>query len=166
MTSKDNGRVQLLHDANYDGYKLFKEEPKDYRNFASEAIKNIHAKNDLALIFFSTKNVDVLQQAIQSLVYEKSCKKHSIGRQSDNELRIIMRSIYLDKGVHVVNKNEILHEVRRLNGLVLEFCVPRILQEIKLYMQYKSDVDSLPVPLDRGEFSSSKGTKTLILKDL
>jgi hypothetical protein len=166
MTTKDNGRVQLLYDANYDSYKLFKEEPKDYRNFAGEAIKSIHAKNDLALIFFSTTNVDVLQQAIQGLVYEKSCHKYSIGRQSDNELRIIMRSIYLEKGIHTAYKNGVLDEVKRLNQLVLEFCVPRIMQEIKLYMQYKADVDSLPMPLDRGEFSSSKGTKTLILKDL
>jgi hypothetical protein len=158
----NNGRIDLLNDKNYNIYNLFKEPAREYKHFNSEAIKNIHTENELSNILFSNKNIDVLQDAIRSMIYEKSNNKYIIDRQSDTELRIIVRSIYLEHGRHVT---DIVPEVRRLNGLVLQFAVPRILQEINLYMHYKNDVDKLPEPMSRGDFISSKGSRVLIQKE-
>lgn len=161
--NKNNGRVDMLSDKNYDIYGLFKESKKDYRGFGQEAIKNVHNNNPLSDVFFSNKNVDALQDAIINIIYERSCKKYSISRQSDTELRIVMRSVYLEHGRH--SQYNTIEEVKRLNGIVLQYCVPRIMQEINIYMQYKTDVDKIPDPMDRGEFVSAKGTKTLITKE-
>lgn len=157
--NKNNGRIDLLYDKNYDIYNLFKEPSKQYNNFNEEAIKSIHCDNKLSDMFFSNKNIDVVQDAIRNIVYNKSNNKHIIDRQSDTELRVIMRSIYLEQGRHKVYGE--IEEVRRLNGLVLQFCVPRIMQEINIYIQYKSDVDKIPDPIPRGDFASSKGSRVL-----
>jgi len=68
-----------------------------------------------------------------------------------------MRSIYLDYAKHVSYK--ILDQIKDLNDRVIQFCVPKIMQEIGMYMQYKKDISKLPDPMDRGQFSSSKGEK-------
>lgn len=163
MNTNQNGRIDSLYSDNYDIYKLFKEEIKPDLNFNEEAIKGTHANNKLSALFFSRMNIDALQSAIRYQVYVSSCKKHVIDRQSDTDLKVVMRATYLEHAQHGI---DIVPEVKRLNGLVINFCVPKIVQEINMYMRYRSDISQLPVPLARGEFSSSKGQKTLELKNL
>lgn len=162
--NNNNGRISVLNDKNYDMYKLFNEQKPKYNDFNREAIMGMHNTNDLSEIFFSNKNLDIVQDAIRRLVYEKSCKKHLIDRQSDTELRIIMRSIYIQEGRH--SQHDVIAEVKRLNTLVLDYAVPKIIQEISMYVtRYKQDIDKMPEPMSRGEFVSSKGTKVLIQKE-
>jgi len=159
-----NGRVDTLYNENYNIYDLFREERKPDINFNEEAIRGTHTNNDLSKVFFSRLNIDALQSGIRYLVFKNSCERFVIDRQSDTDLKVIMRAIYLEHGHHGVK--DVIEEVKRLNGLVLDFCVPRIVQEINMNMRYKSDISKLPIPLDRGEFSSAKGQKTLVIKDL
>ena len=160
----NNGRVNnILYDTNYDIYKLYKEEKKPQKNFQHEAIKGMHQANDISKVFFSENNINVVQDAIRYQVYLKSCKKHIIDRQSDNDLKVIMRATYMEHTIH--NPRSILEEIKRLNMIVLTFCVPRIIQEINMYVRYREDISKLPVPLDRGELPSIKGTKALITRE-
>lgn len=158
MQYQSNGRVKVLDNERIEVYPMSSETNKN-SDFNEEAIKGIHVNNPISQVFFSQTNIDALQEAIRYQVYLKSCKKHTISRQSDTELKIIMRAIYLDNAKH--RDYDILPEVRRLNQIVLEFAVPRILREISMYMTYKSDIDKLPDPMPRGQFESSKGTKVL-----
>lgn len=158
-----NGRVNTLEDDNYDLYSLFKEDVKPQNSFAKEAIMGTHSGNDLNQIFFSRLNIDALQSAIRYQVYVKTNKQRIIGRQSDSDLKVVMRSVYLQEARH--GSINVLEEVRRLNGLVVEFCVPRIVQEINMYVRYTADINSLPMPMERGEFVSSKGTRVLESKE-
>ena len=79
------------------------------------------------------------------------------------QLQVIMRSMYLQFSQNL-NTN-IKEQIIELNRLVEEYCIPKILSEIEQYIGYKKDVNNLPVPLDRSENLSIKGTKTLILKN-
>ena len=153
-----NGRVKLVNNERIEIYPMSKDINKR-SDFNEEAIKGIHSNNPLSSIFFSDANIDALQEAIRYQVYKKSCQKHVIGKQSETELKIIMRATYLEQARH--RNYDILPEVRRLNQYVLDFCVPRILQEIGMYTTYKNDIERLPVPMDRGSFVSSKGTRVL-----
>jgi hypothetical protein len=153
-----NGRVDTLDNDNYDMYKMFGEQ-RTSSTAQQEAIKSIHLSNELSQVFFSRMNIEYIQDSIRYLVYEKSCKKHVIDKQSETELLIIMRSTYLQYGEH--KPFGLKQQVKELNTLVLNYCVPKILEEIKLYLYYRKDISALPVPLDRGEFVSSKGTKVL-----
>lgn len=163
MIQQNNGRVDTVYGQNYNIYNLFQQDQKPSKNFNDEAIKSIHNNNDISKVFFSMDNINALQDAIRFQVFEKSCNKHIIDRQSDTELKVIMRAVYLEHAQHGVRS--IIQEVKRLNSLVLEFCIPRIMQEINIYMRYKSDIGQLPIPLERGQFSSSKGTKYLETKE-
>lgn len=158
----NNGRVNVIDGNNYDMYKLF-DENKKQNSFHKEAIHGIHSRNQLADVFFSQENIDILQESIRYLVNQKSCGKHTIDRQSDSELKLIMRAFYLQEGRH--SQYNIIEDVRELNSMVLGYAVPKILQEINMYMYYKQDIGRNPVPMSRGEFSSSKGTKQLELKN-
>lgn len=121
-------------------------------------------------IFFSAANADALQEAIRYRVYAASGGRFTIGRQSDRELAIIMRSIFFqDTSGRDVNATRTgtsvgvsdVDLVRTLNRAVLEFCVPRVLEEVKMNQRYLADVSSLPVPLERGELATSKGSRVL-----
>lgn len=153
-----NGRVQLVKNEKIEIYPMSHVLNKK-SNFNEEATKGIHSQNPISQLYFSTMNIDALQEAIRYQVYLKSCQKHVIGRQSDTELKIIMRAVYLEHARH--RDYDILPEIKRLNQLVLDFCVPKVLQEIKMYITYTNDINKLPQPMDRGEFQSSKGSKVL-----
>lgn len=159
MGSISNGRVDVLKGDNYKAYTLFEEDKKDPDSFNKEAIRNIHINNPISTIFFSQDNVNALQEAIRYQVYVKSCKKYVIDKQSETELFVIMRSIYLQNANHM--PYAILDQIKELNRMVIEFCVPKILNKIIQYIQYKKDINQLPIPIDRGEYASSKGTKVL-----
>ena len=116
----------------------------------------------LSSIFFSRENIDALQDGIRWRVHVESSGRYTISRQSETELRIIMQSIFLQESKN--DPNDILGQVRDLNARVLAFCVPRIVNEISIYLKYQSDVGKLPVPFSRGELATSKGTKVLEMK--
>lgn len=162
MTQQSNGRVNVLQDDNYKTYSLFQENSRR-DNFSAEAVKGLHVRTRVGDMFFSQKNIDLLQDAIRFQVYKQSCNRHVIDKQSESELKLIMRAVYLQNGQHQQYDEE--RQVKELNTLVLNFAVPRIIQEINMYLYYKKDIDKIPEPLARGEFSSSKGTRQLISRE-
>jgi hypothetical protein len=159
-----NGRIQGLdHNAQKMFYMSSQDDNRQTSPYQTEAIKGIIEANPLSSLFFSKQNIDSLQEAIRYLVWDKSCKKHIIDRQSDDELKVVMRSIYLQNAKHQpLNFKE---QIRELNTLVLRFCVPKILNEIESYLNFRNEISTLPKPLERSENVSVKGTKTLELKN-
>lgn len=153
----NNGRVDTLKNENYNLYKLFQDGGNSISTFSHEATTGIHQKTALNDLFFSQLNVDALQQGIKNMVAFKSNGEYIIGNQSEVELQVIMRAIYLQEALH--GKNDVVGQVRELNTKVLDFCVPRIMEEVRMYRYYKNDVSKLPTPLDRSSFQSSKGTR-------
>lgn len=162
MSQQRNGRVDVLQDDNYKTYNLFQENSRR-DNFSTEAVKGLHVRTQLGDMFFSQKNIDLLQEAIRFQVYKQSCNRHIIDKQSESELKLIMRAVYLQNGTH--RQYDLEQQVKELNTLVLNFTVPRIIQEINMYLYYKKDIGRNPDPLARGEFSSSKGTRQLISRE-
>ena len=134
----------------------------DNTSFKAEATLGQLAPNTLSALFFSPQNIDALQQGIRYRIYVESNGQHVIGRQSDTELKIVMRSIYYQHAKH--NNKDIVLQVRELNKHVLDWAVPEVLSNLKQYEVYKRDASTLPVPLDRAQLSTSKGTKVLEIK--
>lgn len=154
-----NGRINILEGKQEASYRMFSEGNPSARSFKTEAIKGHFTENPLSDIFFSQTNVNALQDGIRYMVWKKTDGAHVIDRQSDTELQVIMRSIYL---THAKNAPfDVVGQVRELNRMVLDWVVPRIVQEISLYQKYKRDISTLPVPLERSKNMSSTGTKFL-----
>ena len=135
------------------------------RNNITENPTNITSRNQsctkLSDLYFSNDNINILQYGIRNKILNESNGEIYIGRQSDDELKIIMRSIYYQYSKNL--DNDIIGQIRDLNEKVLEWSIPRIISNIKQYDRYISDITTMPVPLERAELTSEKGTKSLEL---
>lgn len=131
----------------------------DLNNFKGDAIKGNFNKNCLNDVFFSDDNIEALQIGMKNMVSNATEGREVIGRQSDIELKIIMKAIYLEYGKNL--NDNILDQVKDLNKKVLDYAVPRILVQIKQYKTYVRDASSVHVPMDRSVNVSNKGSKTL-----
>ena len=125
--------------------KQYLQPKKNIQYFENNSLVGIQTVTPLSQAFFSEKNFDQLQNMIRYNVYIRSGKKHIIARQSDTQLRIIMRSIYLQNSKNL--QTDITNQIKELNKLVLDYCVPNILVEVEQYMQYKVSVSKIPEPL-------------------
>jgi Family of unknown function (DUF5761) len=163
MAGTNNGRVALLPGENGMPFHLFSDAGTSMKHtMATDSLKDMEL-NETAVLFMSSFNLDAIQQGLRYQVYVKSEGQHTIGRQSDTELIAIMRSVYLQYGRNTTlsDGSADLNEIRRLNGIVIDFCVKKILSEIDMYLRYRSDITALPTLMDRGEFVSSKGSRML-----
>lgn len=156
-----NGRVNLLND-NEKSFKIDPKNPEIYNEGVLNTINRLYSGNCVSETFFSKENINILQEGIINSVYNTSDGRYSIGRQSDQELTIVMRSIYFQYGKNLnFNINE---QVRELNIKVIRWCVDEIITNINQYMNYKANVSTLPMPMERAQLPSQKGTKTLEIK--
>lgn len=118
----------------------------------------------LSDLFFSELNIDALQQGIRYSVYSNSNGRHTIGKQDDRQLMLVMRSVFLQFGPN--RPAGVVEQVRCLNKMVLDFCVPRVLREIEMYQHYINDIHNLPVPMERSTSVSSAGSRALVRESL
>jgi hypothetical protein len=145
--------------------------------------------NPLLNFLFSTDNVDYLQQQIVDEVFR--IRQVKIAKQSTDELLIIMRNKYqyalsgwLPRDVNNLMKVYARGDVGGPNGLaydsnstgctnlefqllqinrsILEECIKQVLSGIDAYLQYYKDASSLPMPLSRSVYVSSKGSNSLM----
>jgi hypothetical protein len=158
MSTFQNGRVVLDNQPMADISMIDKTGEK-MKNFQVEALYGIQETSLLNQLFFSKKNMDIVQDMIRFNVYEKSDKKFVIDKQSDIELEIIMRSIYLQHSPNLPNK--IKEQLRYLNNLVSEWCVGKIIPEVQQYAGYIKQIEYMPLPIDHPMNLSSKGSRTL-----
>jgi tetrahydromethanopterin S-methyltransferase subunit B len=156
LEERDHKKTFTQH---YKDYKLIEEAPTSCRNdIANDIIKNIQETNPLAQAFFSRDNINHLQDLIIQIIYKRSRGAWKISRQSDNELAVIMRSIYLQKAQHI--ENDVIGEVADLNKQVLLYAVPKISSKIEQNLGYQRDRSATYDPFTRGELASNAGTKT------
>ena len=147
---------------NLTSYKFFTENVDNY-DFKKQGIKNIHTENPISELFFSKHNISILQNGIRYSVFKKTNDSNIIGNQSEHELLIIMRSIYLQYCKH--KQYNIVEQVKELNSKVIDYAVPNILVELNQYINYKKDASSLPIPLEHAKYVSSAGTKILYTRE-
>lgn len=126
-------------------------------------LANTVRTNNVQATFFSQANVDALQEGLRYGVYQRSGGNHVIGRQSDVELGLIMRSIYLQEGRND-DAGDVIAQVRALNASVLAYAVPRVLSEVDAYSSFRRDISTLVAPMERGQNVSSKGERTLDMR--
>ena len=103
--------------------------------------------------FFSKENIKILQNGIRAGVFTLSKNEHVIDEQNENELIIIMRSIYLQNTIN--SDTNVREQISALNQLVLDYAVPQIYGELQGYIKYQEDSNSLARPLDNPQVTST-----------
>lgn len=137
--AKYNGRVFFEEGEYIPGYQLYEGSNKP-QQCIQNSISNIQETSNLSNAFFSKENVDLIQNYIIERVRIESNNEFNIGRQSDLQLQIIMRSIYLSNAKNL-NTN-IEEQVAILNNYVVDECVKEIIPNIKQYLGYRKDIST------------------------
>jgi hypothetical protein len=132
--------------------------------------KNLYGETLLTFLFFSSKNVENIQKLIRMTVYKYT--KQVIDNQSNTELLIVMRSLFLAYAKHpkLINENmpdkekkllliQYTKEVDRLNQLVIDTTVPLIVSQLQQYLSYLDDASSPLKIMDKPINTSVVGTK-------
>ena len=126
----------------------------------TELIKGNLSANPVSDAFFSVDNMAYIQHAIRRGVYERSGpNKWQIDDQSIDELKIIMRAMYLQYGRNSLT-DPVKDQVAELNSIVLEWSIPRIMTEIGAHFHYLNDINTMPTPMAHPINLSSAGTKS------
>ena len=116
----------------------------------------------LSLAYFSVENIDILQNNIRKGVYEKSNGEFLIGLQDEDELKIIMRSVFLQNSLNL--EINIREQIKDLNSLVESYAIEQIYKEAISYLKYKRDASNMYTLLALPTNSSVRGGKTLELQ--
>lgn len=152
-----NGRIDAINN-NGNTYNI----KKSIEN-ATEYQTNIISRNinctGVSKVFFSIENINLLQRGIRNKILNETNGQFNIGRQKDDELKIVMRSIYFQYSKNL--PNNIKEQVLDLNTRVIDWCVPEIISNIKQTQRYIRDISTMPVPLERSVLPSGKGLKNL-----
>jgi len=136
---KANGRINLLNAPNH--MVLFDRNPTSFK----EAMSGNWEPTPLSELFFSKENQQTLQNGLRAGVYHMSNQKYVIAPQSNDDLKIVMRSIFMQYSSN--QPGNLSQQISDLNKAVLNYSVPQIYGEAKGYLRYLHDASTLVVPL-------------------
>ena len=127
-----------------------------------DLVGHLHKETPLNAVFFSQANMDRIQQAIHDQVYSMSGGQYDIGRQSEDDLRIIMRSYYLMFGRN--DPNNVAGELAELNHRVIGYCAGKVYSEVDFHMFYRKDLEEFAPAIANPVNVKVFGTRTGELK--
>jgi hypothetical protein len=144
------------------GESLYTNDPHVVPKTVAEAIHYRHSDTPLNTVFFGQSNIDNLQGQIRSTVLLMSNGEFSISPQNEDDLKLIMRSYYLQYAEN--NPRRVAQELDELNRRVVDFSSNRIMVEIYAYKRYRKDILDFPDPIANPINVDIYGTRTGELK--
>jgi hypothetical protein len=126
---------------------------------SSHILSGIQESSNLSRLFFSQENITEIQRRLKKKIYDQTGE--IIDRQNVTNLVIIMRSIYLQYSRNYIELLKIKEEINRLDELVINEILPKLLSQLQQYNDYLKDISSNPVPIVLPVNPSSAGTKIL-----
>ena len=142
----------------YNGSPFVFFENNNVINKKSTNMTGTMGETELSEMYFSQSNIDSLQNDIITGVFNVSNKK--ICKQSEEELLIIMRSIFIQHAKHLdYNFQE---QINELNSRVLSYSIKNIHSSIKQYIGYIDSITKEQTVMDMPKNVSITGDKTLM----
>ena len=115
----------------------------------------------LSHAFFSAGNIQIIQNGLRYGVFTKSNDQYIVGEQSCDQLKIIMRSIFLQYSKN--QEFDITGQIAELNDKVIQYAVTQVLGEAEGYIKYMRDINTPLTPIAR-PIMSCTNDKTLEFK--
>lgn len=142
----NNGRIDIIQPPNaISQFKLYDKNITKSTSY-TDAVEGIFYNTILSDTYFSSENIQIIQNGIRAGVFNKSKGKLIIAPQDLDTIKIIMRSIFLQ---HAINSpSGIKEQIERLNNLVLEYSIPKVYGEAIGYIKYKKDSSTIAVPIN------------------
>ncbi len=143
--SRTNGRVNIMVPNIDTRFAMSDQIPVNQTSTFRDAMTGNWYDTALSTAFFSSANMKIVQNGIRAGVYKKSNSQYVIGEQNGDELKIVMRSIFLQYSKNL--PTNISDQIRELNNIVFDYSVNQVYGEAQGYMTYKKDVSTLVVPI-------------------
>ena len=158
MNNQGNGRVNILGPNVTTKFSMMDKIPVNTNtNYLNSLTGNLE-RSKLSDLFFSKQNIQNIQNLLIKGVYEKSNSQIIIDKQPEDNIVMVMRSMYLQYSKNLdTNLNS---QVNELNNYVLNFCIPKVYSEAVAYLKYKQDASTMHMPMSAPIYSS-KTNKTL-----
>ena len=129
----DNGFIRDIYNTTQNEY-IEKNEPVLFNNHKSYSLQGIIEPTQTSDLFFSDMNIKAIQDTIRYNIYKQTNKK--MGYQSQNEIFVIMRSIYLQYANSVVNSTDMIQNLKTLNKMVVDYTVKNVSDQLDQYDNY------------------------------
>ena len=145
-----NGRLFFKPGEQFQQYEMFSGQQNLESNEVANdrLITNTLNSNPLSKVYFNPNNIATIQSGIINKVYQVSNGQFTIGRQNEQQLLIIMRSIYLQFSKN--REYDIQNQINELNTMVIEECARIIIPNIHQQQGYINDISEakkvLPLP--------------------
>ena len=157
---ESNGRINILGPNTPFQFTLFnKPHGVDQTTSYNGAMTGNWTDSVLSKAFFSKDNQVIIQNGIRAGVFKLSNGRYHVGQQDDTNLKIIMRSIFLQNAQH--SSEQVQNQIASLNTKVYEYCIPNVFGEATSYIKYRNDVSTLAVPEARPVNTNIKGSRQL-----
>lgn len=141
----NNGRVNIKTPSTTDLFQLYDKIPAHQCTTYRNPTEGLWSDSTLSNVFFSRENIQILQNGIRAGVYHRSKGKFVIAPQDCDELKVVMRSVFLQNSKNL--SNNITQQVQALNQMVLDYCIQQVYGEATGYLKYIDDVSTLAVPI-------------------
>jgi hypothetical protein len=159
---KPNGRIDILGPTVEQQFAMYDKIPNSSAcSSFRDAMTGNWENTALSDAFFSTGNMEIVQNGLRNGVYAMSKGAYLIGPQDCDNLKMIMRSVFLQSAMNLAIN--ISGQIAALNKVVVDMFVPKLYNEARSYIQYKRDASTMYKPIDRPIYSA-ENDKTLELK--
>lgn len=132
---------------------VFHDDPRE------DLVGRQHSKTPLNVVFFSPANIERIHSEIQNQVFLMSGGKYRIGKQGDDEVRIIMRSYYLMFARN--DPTKVAQELDELNKRVIGYCSAKVYSEVDFHDFYMKDLEdfapAIANPVNVKHYGSNPG---------
>lgn len=145
MNCTSNGRIDIVSPNTNILFSMSDRIPVNECTDFRDAMTGNWYNTILSDTFFSSANIQIIQNGIKAGVYKRSNGMYIVGDQKCDELKIIMRSIFLQYAKNL--PNNISSQIESLNTLVLNYAVNQVYGEAEGYMNYKRDASNMYTPI-------------------
>lgn len=120
------------------------ETPVNADENTKQYVKNVLGQNEnhmseVALLFFSDKNIEIINKELVLRVFESTGGNVKIPFQSKDDLLVIMRFIYISHAKNL--KKDIKKQVYKLNCRVINEILPNLLSEVESNLNYLNEIE-------------------------
>ena len=159
---RPNGRIDILGPTVEQQFAMYDKIPNSSMcSSFRDAMTGNWENTALSDAFFSTGNMDIVQNGLRNGVHAMSKGAYLIGPQDCDNLKMIMRSVFLQSAMNLATN--IPGQIAALNKIVVDMFVPKLYNEARSYIQYKRDASTMYKPIDRPIYSA-ENDKTLELQ--
>ena len=156
--NNNNGKINIMGPNISTKFSMMDKIPLNTRTDYSNSLTGVFEKTNLSNTFFSNQNIEIIQNGLKKGVSDKSNGKIVIDNQPTDQLVTIMRSIFFQNSKNL--DTNVREQVEELNNLVLNYAVPKVLNEAIAYLKYKEDSSRMHMPMSAPLYSN-KTNKTL-----